>query len=625
MPLIVSQNKQLTPDYLSDTTTKLHQNQWLGSFAILNALVITLINAISTNWPESLIGKAYLLSGFFLHFSVLSLLLSLPLLVLGYWPKIRPHLAPSAIILFTLAQLIIITNIKVFSLYHFHLNGMVINLLLGGALFENLAFSVSMWLSIIGVLATVIAAEWLLLVISRKLSYRCQWRSRHYWGLFLSAYIGLHLLNGCADAFGWQSITAQNRLIPWMPTTTMRSSLAKMGFDVVSTTANKDFSSAKGNLNYPKEPLVCHSQEPYNLLVLVVDSLRADQLTPEIMPNTYALKSQGISFENHYSSSNATRYGLFTLLYGLSASYWKPVLAAERGSVLFDITLDNHYQYFIYGSSTLTFPEFDRTIFVRVRDQLQQGKGKTSAESDQNISERLKADLRNLPDGKPFFGFLFYDAPHGFSLPKHYPHRFEPMLEQVNYLSLNKDTDPTPFFNLYKTTAHFVDNQIKGLMDELSTRKLLDKTIVVITSDHGQEFNETGQNFWGHNSNFSLWQTKVPMLLLWPGRAPMQTDTFSTHEDLVPTLLAEGFGCTTPINSYSNGYSLFDLPTEPRGLLMESWTDRAILYENHLYLINPLGDIDPVDQNYAPMDDLELPPGILADNIEQMSRFLKAK
>lgn len=57
---------------------------------------------------------------------------------------------------------------------------------------------------------------------------------------------------------------------------------------------------------------------------------------------------------------------------------------------------------------------------------------------------------------------------------------------------------------------------------------------------------------------------------------------------------------------------------------MESWTDRAILYDNHLYLIDPIGDIDVVDQNYDPVENITLPPKILADTIEHMSRFLKS-
>lgn len=605
--------------------THRHSRRWLAMFALLNALIMTAITLAHSPWPEATSGQLYLVLGMFLHFSVLSLLLVFLIVVLGFLLRIQKYYAPIATVLFVIAQLIIITNVKVFSLYHFHLNGMVVNLVLSGALLENIAFSWVMWLSIGAVLLIAIAGQLILLALSRKLSNTHKLTNRQMSGLFLSAYIGLQLFNGCADAFGWSTVTAQNRYIPWMPTTTMRSSLEKMGFEVVQKAEGQTLPDAMKGLNYPRNPLQCDTQKPLNILMLVVDSLRADQLTAEVMPHSFQLRAKSQVFDNHYSSSNATRYGLFSMMYGLSGSYWKPMLAAEQGSLLFDITAQHNYQHFIYGSSTLTFPEFDRTIFSRLRQELQQGNAKTSADNDLDITQRFIADLQQRSPEKPFFGFLFFDAPHGFSLPENYPHRFEPMLEQVNYLKLNKNSDPVPFLNLYKTTAHYVDSLIQQIMDQLAQQELLDNTLVIITSDHGQEFNETGKNFWGHNSNFSLWQTKVPLMLLWPGREATITDTLSSHEDLIPTLLREAFGCSNPVADYSTGYSLFALPGNNRGLLMESWSDRAMLYDNHLFLINPLGDIDAVDQNYKPVDHLQLPPQILTDNIERMSRFLKSK
>lgn len=610
---------------LEGTTTYRNSRRWLAAFAILNALVMTGITLTHSQWPDSMGGQFYLVLGMLLHFSVLSLLVILLTIALAYVLRAQKYYAVLAVMLFTAAQLIIITNVKVFSLYHFHLNGMVLNLLFSGALLENIAFSWSMWLSIGGLLLGLMFGQTLLLVLSRKLSQFHQFTNRHHFGFFLTSYIALQLLSGCADAFGWNQITAQNRYIPWMPTTTMRSSLEKMGFEVVQNTEGHNLPDSADGLQYPRNTLQCNTQKPLNILMLVVDSLRADQLTAEVMPNSFQLRNQAQVFDNHYSTSNATRYGLFSMMYGISGSYWKPILAAEKGSVLFDLTAENGYQHFIYGSSTLTFPEFDRTIFSSLRSQLQQGNGQSSAENDLDITQRFITDLQQLPSDKPFFGFLFFDAPHGFSIPENYPHRIEPMLEQVNYLELNNNYDPVPFLNLYKTTAHYVDSLIQNIIEELARTQRLDNTLVIITSDHGQEFNEMGKNYWGHNSNFSLWQTKVPLMLLWPGREPMATNTLSSHEDLIPTLLTDVFGCANPTTDYSTGYSLFNLPSNDRGLLMESWTDRAILYDGDLFLINPLGGIDAVDQNYDSIDDRELPPEVLAGTIEHMSRFLKVK
>lgn len=605
--------------------------RWLAAFATFNAVVLTLINLAYRQWPESLGSQAYLSFGMLFHFATLSFVVALIPLGVNALVHSRKILIWLAVSLFTLAQLIVITNLKVFNLYHFHINGMVINLLFSGALLENLAFSWIMWLSISILLVAIIVGQCLLAFFSTKIANAHALGMRHQMGFFLTGYLLLQLLNGCADAFGWTGISAQNRFIPWMPNTTMRSSLEKLGFEVLAQDQRNQLPDTSDGLKYPASPMQCATTNPKSILLLVVDSLRFDQLTPEVMPNTYRLTSQGLWFQNHYSTSNATRYGLFSLMYGLTGSYWKPMLKAERGSVLFDTTLKFNYQHFIYGSSKLTFPEFDRTVFSALRDQLQAGKHRNSADNDRDITERFIQDLNRLPAQQPFFGFLFFDASHGFSLPRNYPHRFEPMLKRVNYLNLNNDFNPTPFLNLYKTTTHYIDSLIQQIMDELAKQQRLANTIVIITSDHGQEFNETRKNYWGHNSNFSAWQTKVPLLILWPGKAPAISTRLSSHEDLVPSLLTDAFACNNPTSDYSTGELLMTAtadtaePHPTRGLLMESWTDRAILYDNHLYLIDPLGDIDPVDQNYNPMDNQELPPAILARTIEQMSRFLNSK
>lgn len=599
---------------------------WLAPFTTINAIIMAAISLYHSPWPESLSAKAYLVFGMFLHFAVISFVITLLVFLLSAWKGFRPHRSKFAIVVFAVAQILIISNVKVFSLYHFHLNGMVLNLVFSGALLENIAFSYSMWLSIAWIIVLVLIAQAIIVSISHRLTSPKRYSSLQCFGLFFAGYIALHLVSGCAEAFGWNQITAQNRFIPWMTQTTFRSTLKKMGFDIEAKKNNEFAATEKFDaLAYPAHPLTCENKKPLNILMLVVDSLRADLLTSDIMPNTFALMDKALVFNNHFSTGNATRYGLFSVMYGLTPSYWKPILATEQGSALLDQTITHNYQHFIYGASTLTFPEFDRTIFSRVRNQLQQGQFNNSADNDRDISERLLADIRKRSADQPFFGFLFFDAPHAFHIPGNYARPFQPMLEKVNYLSLNNDSDPVPFLNLYKTTAHYDDSLIGGIINALEAEQLLENTLVIITSDHGQEFNETRKNFWGHNSNFSIWQTKVPLVMLWPGKAPASFDQLSSHEDVVPSLLTEVFGCTNPIEDYSTGYSLFNLPASKRGVMMESWTDRAIMYDNHLYLIDPLGGTDPVDLNYQPVDDIELPPNILAQNIERMSRFLKRR
>lgn len=602
------------------------QNQpkgWLIIFAIFNSLIMTAISLSPVPWPAEWQAKLYLTTAMTVHFVMLSLVLSLAIYLIHILVRTPAWRNAVCILLFSTAQLIVITNLKVYALYHFHLNGMVVNLLLGGALLENLAFSWIMWGSIAGLIVGALIAQWIILKISQAIARSIQLKTGRTIGLAIIAIISLQLVNGFADALAWHQVIAQNRYIPWMQTTTMRSSLERLGFDVVEKNSN-NLPKGLAGLAYPSQTLQCSTAAPMNIVMLVVDSMRADLLSPEVTPNLHALKSEAINFENHYSTSNSTRYGMFSLMYGLSPNYWNPILAEERGSLLFDQTLQHNYQHFIYGSSKLTFPEFDRTIFSRLRDKLTKGSTKSSAANDQEITQRFLKDLDNLNPAAPFFGFLFYDAPHAFSLPKGYQSPFQPILDQVNYMELSNDYDGTAFFNRYKATTHYVDSLIVQVIDKLRSKNLLQNTIVIVTSDHGQEFNENKNNYWGHNSNFSVWQTKVPLLILWPNHTPTDIAELSSHEDLLPTLLSDAFGCTTPIESYSTGMHLLKPLENERAILMENWTDRAILYQNTHYIIDPIGNIDAVDTQYDPIEDLDLPAQVMHENLKKMSRFLKS-
>jgi uncharacterized protein len=590
---------------------------WLLNFSAINSVAMAVVCFFLPSWSGSWLENFYLAIALFGHMAGLNLLLCLIVYLICFFiPSVLWKMG-FCVVLWTLAQLTIITNLFIYSIYHFHINGMVLNLMTGGALLENIAFSWAMWRNIVLLVLAVIVIELFIVKISRLFH-----ASKKIITIIIINVVFIQLLNGFADALGWQKILQKNRYIPWMYATTMRSSLKRLGFSVAEKPRDL-FKQESSALKYPLQPLECETNKTNlpNIVFLVVDSLRSDMLNEEVMPFAYALKKDALEFNNHYSTSNSTRYGIFTLFYGLSGHYWRSILLEERASLLMQTTVKNNYQHFIYGSSKLTFPEFDRTIFSDLRNQLQKGHYKNSAANDKNITERFIKNLETV--SSPFFGFLFYDAPHAYSLPDNYQSPFQPRLNHVDYLALNKNYDPIPFINLYKSTAHYVDGLIHQVIEELKRKKIFDNSIIIITSDHGQEFNETGKNYWGHNSNFSVWQTKVPLLILWPRKTHQVFSSLSSHEDVVPTLLQDVFNCSTPIKDYSTGQHLFNLNSDNRSILMENWTDRVIYYKENLYIIDHLGDIDAVDKNYDPIENAELPPQILNENLEKMSRFLK--
>jgi arylsulfatase A-like enzyme len=90
---------------------------------------------------------------------------------------------------------------------------------------------------------------------------------------------------------------------------------------------------------------------------------------------------------------------------------------------------------------------------------------------------------------------------------------------------------------LYYGSVTFADKWIGVLMNHLADRRLLDETIVVVTSDHGTQLMEHDK-FGKDNRHMHAYNTRVNMLVRHPhGPRDAVVDAFVQHIDLAPTIL----------------------------------------------------------------------------------------
>jgi membrane-anchored protein YejM (alkaline phosphatase superfamily) len=149
---------------------------------------------------------------------------------------------------------------------------------------------------------------------------------------------------------------------------------------------------------------------------------------------------------------------------------------------------------------------------------------------------------------------------------------------------------------------------------------ILQDTIVFITSDHGEEFNDNGLNFWGHGSNYTDPQVRVPLLVHWPRIKGGVVGRQTSHLDVVPTIMQSLLRCKTPVQDYSGGQSLFS-GTSPGWLLMASYHDYGVRTAGHIIQVHPTGDYDILNERNRPSPDFELDARTSRELIEAMSRF----
>ena len=232
-----------------------------------------------------------------------------------------------------------------------------------------------------------------------------------------------------------------------------------------------------------------------HILIILLDSWNKRALTPECMPHLYRFAQENQWYTNHFSGSNGTRSGVFSFFFGLSCYYWEDFEAAGVRPVLIDRLLELGYDCRTYPSATLENPNFAKILFSRIPNLRKTTPGETSQERD----ARLTADyLSELPQrdasGRPLFSFLFLDLPHSFEPMEGAHAPFQPAWAYADYTKLKADLDPEPFFNLYRNTCYRADELLAPVLERLRATGALENTLVIISGDHGQEFNENGRN-----------------------------------------------------------------------------------------------------------------------------------
>ena len=152
---------------------------------------------------------------------------------------------------------------------------------------------------------------------------------------------------------------------------------------------------------------------------------------------------------------------------------------------------------------------------------------------------------------------------------------------------------------------------------------MADNTVVLITGDHGEEFNDLHKNYWGHNGNFSDYQLRTPFVLRWPGLPARRVDAATSHEDFVPTVMRHALGCEGDSADYSTGLDLLGELPRKRPLLVESWSQRGIRDGDRIYLFDNLGTARVVDRRYRAIPDAQVDPAAVRRSWEMLTRFQK--
>jgi membrane-anchored protein YejM (alkaline phosphatase superfamily) len=574
--------------------------------------------AIGTAWLSGLPLWVSARSSFFVPAALLSdtaMLAIVPALLVLVLALLLPSaraLAAAQALVWTLFQLLVYADTRIWRLFRYHFNPMVWNVITTPGSEDAIDLGFATWAFAAAGCLAIFALSWLAWT---RLFPRIRPRLVRNCALALLGVAVLEKsLYAWADLARDRSVTGLARAFPLYQRLTLQK-LAQSVFRAhLEDRAQVELGSGAGLLHYPlEEPRIDPSGRRPNVLVFVIDSLRADMLAPATMPRTSAFLARARRFDDHLSGGNATRFGIFSLLYGIHGTYWMPVVEEHAPPVLIT-TLDRlGYDLRALSSSALTFPEFRSTAFVTMEDRVEDhfpipAKEDRDAHLAVRFDEWLGEREASHKTG-PFFCFAFADAPHGtYAWPKAET-VFRPCVERVDFLEMSGSPSKERIeavFNSYRNAVHWDDEIAGRMIDALERRKLLDDTIVVVTGDHGEEFFEHG--YFGHTSNFAREQTHVPFVVAGPGFPPGVETRPSSHVDLATTLLEILGADPAQRSQWAQGENLLDLP-ERRDRVIAGWEEVALRVPGGILRV-PLegsrGFVEAYDENWKRLDDEQI-------------------
>lgn len=272
-------------------------------------------------------------------------------------------------------------------------------------------------------------------------------------------------------------------------------------------------------------------EKPLNILLLTVDSLRADMpwagYDKPIAPNLTKLAEQSVVYENYRSVSSYTAQTVATLMSGRYAS------TLYRTGVFFtnyfesnDWITERMQEKGIRTMAVHSHLYFDRAPGLRQGfDIWQMVPGITwNSQTDESVTSDKSVDsiIALLSDPENTKGQFFL-----------WTHMMDPHDVYVKHKEspdFGKDNR-----GRYDSEVWFTDFHLGRLLEFAEKQPWWKNTAVIVSADHGEAFGEHGL----YKHAFEIWEvvTRIPLLVKAPGLEPKRISLPRTHIDLAPTIV----------------------------------------------------------------------------------------
>ncbi len=308
--------------------------------------------------------------------------------------------------------------------------------------------------------------------------------------------------------------------------------------------------AARGERPEPSEPSAAPGAlrkalpEHLNVVLISIDTLRHDMAgagsARPVTPNLDKLSQESVVYDRAYSLASYTAKSVGPFLLGKYSSEthrdWshfnrftnKDRFVAQRlqQASVHTVSVQGYWYFFLNTGLERGFDVINKSAAPALVTV--DGDSNTNGDkvSDAALAELAKPELLQ----QPFFLWMHYVDPHS----EYVPH------EGFDFGSSSRQR--------YDGEVAFVDHHVGRVLDALEKSLVYDRTVVIVTSDHGEAFAEHGMIRHG----FELWEelVRVPLIVRVPGIAPRHIQARRSAIDLAPTILDL---CGVPAPSGSDG------------------------------------------------------------------------
>jgi arylsulfatase A-like enzyme len=275
-----------------------------------------------------------------------------------------------------------------------------------------------------------------------------------------------------------------------------------------------------------------------NLIVITVDTLRADRLDEKVMPNLARLAKDSVVFTHVWAQAPNTPRSFPSFLTSRFPSEIKWARPMAPFSPLTDSPLNTTLFEALHDLGVRTVGKFSH-FYLAPKMGLQRGfdewddEGATSiADSNTDISSpriaaKVLAELAQLKkDGRRF------------ALWTHFPDPHSRYMEHAEFPTHGSGVDSLK--EKYDAEVSFVDMHVGKILDQLKALGIDKDTAVVVFSDHGEAFGEHkfgGERMFFHGQTIYDELLRVPLVMRVPGIAARTVETPVMLIDLAPTVV----------------------------------------------------------------------------------------